>query len=280
LYQFWRNFENLPKFMHHLESVQNTGDNRSHWVARGPLGTRVAWDAEVITERPNELIGWRSLEGSQADTAGSVHFTPAPGDRGTEVRVVMKYNPPLGKVGAAIAWLFAQEPGQQVADDLRRLKQLMETGEIPTTAGQPTGRGVEQWQQTGQLVVEHRVARGLGWFSIGLGLAEVLAPGALGQMIGLDERDRKFLPLLGLREIASGVGILNGYRPTGWLWARFAGDLMDLAFLTAACNSPNAHPGRITAAALAVAGVTAADLVASLELSRDPRELTGGPSRD
>jgi uncharacterized membrane protein len=140
LFRFWRNFENLPHIMSHLDSVRVTGPNRSHWVARGPLGMSFAWDAETYTEVVNELISWRSLPGSEVDTAGSVHFTPAPGGRGTEVKVVLKYDPPAGKVGAAVAGLFLQSPGEQIKDDLRRLKQMMETGEIPRTEGQPRGQ--------------------------------------------------------------------------------------------------------------------------------------------
>jgi uncharacterized membrane protein len=139
LFRFWRNFENLPRVMSYLESVKDLGNNRSHWVACGPLGYRVEWDAEVITERPNELIGWRSLPGSEVDTAGSVHFTRAPGGRGTEVRVTLKYDPPMGKMGHAIARLFGRSPDAEIAEDLRCLKQRMETGETPTTQGQPRG---------------------------------------------------------------------------------------------------------------------------------------------
>jgi uncharacterized membrane protein len=140
LFRFWRNFENLGRFMDHLESVRVEG-HRSHWVACGPLGTRVEWDAEIINERPNEVIAWRSLPGSEIDTAGSVHFRPLPGDRGTEVRVSLKYDPPAGKVGAAVARLFGQSPQSRVREDLRRFKQFMETGEVATTAGQPRGTG-------------------------------------------------------------------------------------------------------------------------------------------
>jgi uncharacterized membrane protein len=140
LFQFWRNLENLPRFMRHLQSVQNVGHKRSHWVAKGPLGTPVEWDAEIITERQNELIGWRSLPGSVVDNAGSVHFRPAPGGRGTEVQVELKYDPPAGKVGATIAWLFGRAPEQEIQEDLRHFKELLEAGEIPTTQGQPQGR--------------------------------------------------------------------------------------------------------------------------------------------
>jgi uncharacterized membrane protein len=140
LYRFWRSFENLPRFMDHLESVTQIDGRHSHWVARAPAGRMVEWDAEITEERENELIAWRSLEGSVIDNAGTVRFEPAPGGRGTVVRVSLAYNPPAGVLGAAVAKLFGEEPAQQVASDLRRFKQLMEAGEIPTTQGQPSGR--------------------------------------------------------------------------------------------------------------------------------------------
>jgi uncharacterized membrane protein len=140
LFRFWRNFENLPRVMAHLETVKVIDDNRSHWVAKAPLGTSVEWDAVIHNERENELIAWRSLEGSAVDTAGSVHFRRAPGGRGTEVRVSLKYNPPAGKVGAAIAKLLGEDPAQEIQEDLRRFKQLMEAGEVATTDGQPSAR--------------------------------------------------------------------------------------------------------------------------------------------
>ena len=143
LYQFWRNFENLPRFMNHLESVTVAGGDRSHWVAKGPAGSSVEWDAEVYNEKENELIAWRSLEGSQVDNAGSVHFEPAAGGRGTVVRVVLKYDPPAGKLGAVVARLFGESPAQQIDEDLRRFKQLMETGETATITGQPSGRAAK-----------------------------------------------------------------------------------------------------------------------------------------
>ena len=133
IYRFWRNFENLPRFMDHLESVQVLDEQRSHWVAKGPAGTRVEWDAEIHNEIPNELIAWRSLPGSEVDHAGSVHFSPVHND-GTEVRVILRYDPPAGKVGAAVARLFGEEPSHQVAEDLRRFKQVMEAGELAGTA--------------------------------------------------------------------------------------------------------------------------------------------------
>jgi uncharacterized membrane protein len=130
VYAFWRDFENLPRFMRHLESVTVIDERRSHWIAKAPARQSVEWDAEMTADRPNELIAWRSLEGSQVYNAGTVRFQPAPGGRGTEVRVELEYDPPFGKLGAKVASLFREEPGQQVMDDLRHFKQVMETGEI------------------------------------------------------------------------------------------------------------------------------------------------------
>jgi uncharacterized membrane protein len=116
--------------MRHLESVRVTGDRRSHWVAKAPAGKAVEWDAETTEDRPNELIAWRSLPGSKVYNAGEVRFNPAPGGAGTELRVTLEYDPPFGKLGSKVAMLWREEPGQQVADDLRHFKQVMETGEI------------------------------------------------------------------------------------------------------------------------------------------------------
>ncbi|MDT5157042.1 MAG: hypothetical protein QOH51_1399 [Acidobacteriota bacterium] len=140
LYSFWRNFENLPRFMNHLEAVRVTGESRSHWVAKAPAGTSVEWDAEIYNEKEGELIAWRTLEGSQVASAGSVRFESAPGGRGTIVRISLKYDPPGGKLGSLVARLFGENPEQQIDEDLGRFKQLMETGEVATTKGQPSGR--------------------------------------------------------------------------------------------------------------------------------------------
>lgn len=138
LYSFWRDFENLPRFMDHLESVNSVGFNRWHWVAKGPVGTRPEWDAEIYNEKPNELIAWRSLDGTVTN-AGSVRFEPAADEQGTQVKVVMNYNAPGGKVSALLAKLFGQEPGQMIEGDLRRLKQILEGGGIASVDSQPSG---------------------------------------------------------------------------------------------------------------------------------------------
>lgn len=130
VYRFWRNFENLPRFMDHLESVTVIDDTHSHWVAKGPAGTKVEWDAVIHNEVDDELIAWRSLPGAEVNNAGSVHFTPTPNGTGTDVRVVLSYEPPAGKLGAAVAKLLGEEPSQQVAEDLRRFKQVMDLGDV------------------------------------------------------------------------------------------------------------------------------------------------------
>lgn len=140
LYRFWRDFTNLPRFMSRLDSVQATGERRrSHWRARGPGGMVVEWDAEVVDDRPNELIAWRSLPGARVDHAGTVRFTPAPRGRGTEVAVEMAYTPPGGTLGATVSRLLGQAPEQQLQEDLRRFKQLMEAGEVMVSTGVPAG---------------------------------------------------------------------------------------------------------------------------------------------
>lgn len=133
VYRFWRNFQNLPRFMDHLEAVTVIDETHSHWVAKGPAGTRAEWDAVIHNEIDDELIAWRSLPGSEIKNAGSVHFWPSADGTGTEVRVVLSYEPPAGKMGVAFAKLLGEEPSKQVADDLRRLKQVLDSGEVVST---------------------------------------------------------------------------------------------------------------------------------------------------
>jgi uncharacterized membrane protein len=140
VYAFWRDFENLPRFMQHLVSVESRGGKHTHWVAAGPMGRKVEWDAEIINEFPGELIAWKSLPGADVDSAGSVVFSDAPGGRGTQVRVELQYNPPAGIAGAYIAKLFKCEPEQAIMEDLHRMKQFLETGEIASTEGQSKGK--------------------------------------------------------------------------------------------------------------------------------------------
>jgi len=141
VYQFWRQLERLPSFMIHLSAVTETSATRSHWVAHGPGGTTIEWDAEIVAERENEELSWRSLADSEVQNAGSVRFADAPADRGTEVRVALQYDAPGGAAGAAIAKWFGEEPSQQLTDDMRRFKQVMETGEVVRSEGSLQGAG-------------------------------------------------------------------------------------------------------------------------------------------
>jgi uncharacterized membrane protein len=140
LYWFWRNFENLPQFMRHLESVQTTGERASHWVAKAPGGGTIEWDAQITEDRPNELLEWCTLPGSQIEHRGRVAFETAPNGRGCTIHVEMVYDAPAGRLGALLAKMMGEEPELQIRGDLRRLKQLIETGELTTTRGQPAGR--------------------------------------------------------------------------------------------------------------------------------------------
>ena len=127
LYRFWRNIENLPVFMEHLESVRVLSDGRSHWVVKAPAGKTVEWDAEIHNEIENELIAWRSMRNADINNAGSVRFRRLPSGE-TEVKVAVSYEPPFGRFGLEIAKLFGEDPDQQLRDDLLRFKHMMETG--------------------------------------------------------------------------------------------------------------------------------------------------------
>lgn len=138
LWEFWRKLENLPRFMRNLESVEDLGDGRSHWVGKSPVGLRVEWDAEIVDEREGAFLSWRSLPGSRIHNAGSVLFEDATGGRGTVVRVEMEISPGNG-LGRAVGRFLRPITSQQVHEDLRRFKNLLEAGEIPTNEGQPAG---------------------------------------------------------------------------------------------------------------------------------------------
>ena len=140
VYQFWRDFENFPRFMRHLRSVRNISDRRSHWETYAPFGSSISWDAEITDERPNEYLVWRSLPDAAIPNRGSVEFQTSHQNTATVIRVALDYAPSAGKLGSLFAKLFGEEPEIQVREDLRRLKQLLETGEIPTVEGQPSGR--------------------------------------------------------------------------------------------------------------------------------------------
>jgi uncharacterized membrane protein len=131
VYAFWRRLENLPRFMSHLREVKDLGGGRSHWVAEGPAKVPVEWDAEIINEVPNELIGWRSIAGSDIATAGSVRFSKARQGRSSQLSVHLQYAAPGGRTAQRLAFLLGRDPAHMIREDLRRVKQLVEGGEIP-----------------------------------------------------------------------------------------------------------------------------------------------------
>jgi uncharacterized membrane protein len=142
VYAFWRNFQNFPLFMKHLDSIEvlDKKAKLSHWIARAPLGMNVNWDAEIIEDRKNELITWQSIPPSMIENSGKVEFKDSPVGKGTEIDVSLRYSPPAGSASVALARLLGQEPETQIRDDLRRFKQIIETGEIATITGQSSGR--------------------------------------------------------------------------------------------------------------------------------------------
>jgi uncharacterized membrane protein len=153
-YAYWRDLANLPRFIRTLQSITIKDERTSHWVMLS-RGVKLEWDSEITVDREGERIAWHSLEGSSVTHAGSVRFEPAAGGRGCIVRVLMHYRPPLGRAGVGIAKLMGRDPHAEAREDLRRFKQLIETGEIPTTRGQPSGR--RGW--LGRLTPEGRKSR-------------------------------------------------------------------------------------------------------------------------
>ena len=164
VYSFWRRLDHLPGFMAHVDDVEVTGDRTSHWRATAPFGRTVEWDAEVTDDVPGERLAWRSTQGADIDNEGVVRFMPAPAGRGTEVQVTLRYSPPGGKLGKAVARYFGEEPSQQLDDDLRRLKQVLETGEVVRSDGAPGGKRARKEfpQRPAQPLADDEIAKEIG----------------------------------------------------------------------------------------------------------------------
>ncbi|MER7586386.1 SRPBCC family protein [Micromonospora sp. NPDC127501] len=162
VYAFWRDLGNLPTFMAHLEEIRTTGDRASHWSASAPFGTNIEWDAEIVDEAPGEKIAWRSTGNADVPNAGTVRFVPAPDGVSTEVHVVLSYDIPGGAVGKAVARYFGEEPHQQLDDDLRRLKQVLETGQVVRSDGAPWGKRARKEfpQRPAQPLSDSELAKG------------------------------------------------------------------------------------------------------------------------
>lgn len=162
VYAFWRDLENLPRFMAHLEQVRATGERTSHWTADAPFGKNVGWDAEIVEEVPGERIAWRSTGNADVPNAGNVRLQPAPDGVSTEIHVVLVYDIPGGTIGKAVARYFGEEPHQQLDDDLRRLKQVLETGEVVRSDGAPWGKRARKEfpQRPAQPLSDDELAKG------------------------------------------------------------------------------------------------------------------------
>ena len=268
LYRFWREPQNLQRIMAHFADVTARNDTQTHWAVHTPFGGALEWDSEIVEERPGAAIRWRSLPAAAIRSEGWLEFRPAPGDRGTIATLHMRFQPPLGVIGGAVMKALKLIPGTVSLVALQRFKALVEAGEIPTTQGSSSARFKDRPDSrvyvdgAKQAYGQDPLARFLGWFSIGLGTAEIAAPRALAKLTGVPHRPF-LLRLLGLREIMSGVGILRKDEPAPWLWSRVAGDAMDLALLGAALSSPQSSKPKVAAATVAVLGVTALDALSS-----------------
>jgi uncharacterized membrane protein len=148
VYAFWRGLERLPQFMAHVDDVRWLDHSTTHWTVSAPLGRTVEWDARIVEDVPGERLSWRSVDGADIDNEGSVRFVPGPAGRGTEVHVHLRYSAPGGKLGELVARIAGEDPHQQVQDDLRRFKQVMETGEVVRSSGAPSGIGERGFPQS------------------------------------------------------------------------------------------------------------------------------------
>jgi uncharacterized membrane protein len=192
VYRFWSHLENLPRFMHRLRSVTVKDHLHSHWVAQPIAGKNLEWDAEMIEQRENEMISWRSAPGADVDNAGSVWFTSMPGGQTTQVRVEMKYVPPGGMAGAIVAKATARDPGSELEEDLQRLKSLLETGTLPNPRnqnGSGLNRAAEAGRKTARAAQEY--IRQNPWRAMG---TIVITGFALGLILGLSLRSAESEP--------------------------------------------------------------------------------------
>jgi uncharacterized membrane protein len=152
VYAFWRNLDNLPRFMKYVRSVKVMDATNSHWIVDGPAGQKLEWDAEIINEIPNELLAWRSLPGASINNTGSVRFEHAAAGRGTRISISLQYDPPAGQLAVMFAKIFGKDADSEIDTDLHRFKNIIEAGEIPTSSGQPSGRTEDKAAQRSRSV--------------------------------------------------------------------------------------------------------------------------------
>jgi uncharacterized membrane protein len=271
LYALWREPQNLRKIMEHFAEVSATGESTAHWKMPLPVGGSIEWDTRIVEERPGEMIRWESLPGTSMPNEGRLQFRPATGNRGTIATLRMRFNAPGGALGTWAAKAMRIVPSTVLMRTLHRFKNIAETGEIASSARDTSGRR-SATADAAQKRPVMGLARGLGWFSLALGAAELFAPRSLAHAIGAPA-STGLIRFCGLREMAAGFGVLSMRKPQFWMWSRVTGDAMDLALLAAATQSPQAQPAKLAAATTAVIGVTAADVWTALGFGR--RSQTG-----
>jgi uncharacterized membrane protein len=257
LHRFWREPQNLRRIMEHFATVTPTGEETAHWEMKLPIGRALQWDTRITHETMGQAIAWESLPQSTLRIDGLLEFRPATGGRGTVASLRMRFDPPAGVLGTLAAKAMRVVPSTIAMRALHRFKNLVETGEIATSAEDPSGRRAPHADAAQKRPVMG-TALGLGWFSLGLGAVELFAPNALAKMIGVPAYTG-LIRLCGLREIGAGLGLLSRRNPRMWMWSRVAGDAMDLSLLAGAMSSSEADRARVAGATAAVIGVSALD---------------------
>ena len=280
LYALWRDPATLRQVMAPFANLSPAADEGIRWSLRSPLGRLCVWTSQVVEEREGELLRWESIEGSKMIAGGMLRLAPALGNRGTRVSLSLRFEPPPGLIGHALFSTLRVVPNTISRKALQRFKSLAETGEIPTTEGSPSALREADWTDDPWAHGNDRrdvVRTGLGVFSIGLACAELVTPRQLAAWAGLPDRPM-LLRCLGLRELASGIGILSNRQRGFWLWSRVAGDAMDLALLGVALRSSEANRARAALVAGAVSGVTALDVLSAWRHSRAQASWSVVPS--
>jgi len=265
LYDLWREPQNVQKIMEFFAQTRSAADGGTQWTIRTPIGKVFECDTRIVQDLRGERLQWESGANSAFRNSGSIRFAQARGNRGTLVTLELILEPSGGRLARGAARILRIVPDTIALKVLQRFKNLAETGEIATATGGPSGREQESHalvQAVQATSWRDGLAQGLGCFSVGLGVAELLAPSALARVIGLPDRPA-LMRAFGLRELMSGIGILSQRRREFWLWSRVAGDAMDLTLLGSALGSPHAQPDRLAAATAAVVGVTVLDVVSA-----------------
>lgn len=262
VYRLWSDPAALKEMLAGLVDVESAGDGALDWSLRGPLGTRIRWRTRTTVNRPGERIDLVPAHAGFIGGGLSLTLSPAPADRGTVARLEVRMHPPGGAIGAKALDYASIVPKAIAGRMLARLKSVAETGEVITTVGQPSGR-----EAASGFAQSDAIAERLGLLSLGLGAAGTLTPAAFASVMGMPQHAGLFF-VVGLREMATGIGLLAAENRAPWAWARVAGDAMDLVLLRSGLHSTRSHRGRVTTAMLVIGAITVADLASAGKLQR------------